>query len=123
MRFGEFVFYKTDDLNLDEKIAILRDCKEISYSWWVDKLDCSVSFARQRYECNFEEILDKLKKDSHFVVINRGAWGDVRCEGTEHFEIAFRSMEVPIDYFLFIQVESNKMPPILEKYNLQVANG
>jgi hypothetical protein len=36
----------------------------------------------------------------------------------EHFEVAFRSMESPIDYFLFIEVESDKMPLILEKYGL-----
>ena len=118
MRFGESIFYKTNKLSMDEKTALLRDCMEISYVWWADKLDCSVSFARQKYECAFEEILGRFKEDSHFVVINRGTWGDVLCEEREHFEIAFRTMESPIDYFLFIEVESEKMPPILEKYRL-----
>ena len=118
MRFGEFVFYKTNSLGIDEKKAMLRDCMEISYAWWADRLDCSVSYARQKYECSFEEILERLKEGSHFVVINRGTWGDVRFEETEHFEIAFRTLELPVDYFLFIEVESEKMPPILEKYRL-----
>ena len=118
MRFGEFVFYKTDGLSMDEKTAMLTDCMEISYAWWADKLDCSVSFARQKCECAFEEILGRLKKDSHVVVIDRRTWGDVRLEETEHFEIGFRTMESPIDYFLFIEVESEKMLPLLEKYRL-----
>lgn len=121
MRFGEFVFYKVDDLSMDEKTAMLRDCMKISYAWWANKLDCSVSFSRQRYDCSFEEILGRLKEDTYVVVINRGTWGDVRSEGKEHFEIAFRTMELPIDYFLFIEVESEKMPPILEKYHLSPA--
>jgi hypothetical protein len=97
---------------------MLKDCREISYDWQADKLDCSVSFARQKYDCSFEEILGRLKEDAYVVVINRGTWGDVRIEGKEHFEIGFRSMELPVDYFLFIYVESEKMPPILEKYHL-----
>ena len=115
MRFGEFVFYNTDNLIKEEKINLLKDCKNISYEWWADKLDCSVSFARQKFDCTFEEILEHLKDNAHFVVIDRGTWGSF--DNKEHFEIAFRSME-SIDYFLFIKVESEKMPPILEKYHL-----
>ena len=57
MRFGEFVHYKTNNLSIAEKAAILYDCKEICYEWWADKLDCSISFSRQKFDCSFEEIL------------------------------------------------------------------
>jgi len=122
MRFGEFVFYNTSMLNLGERAALLRDCMEISYAWQADKLDCSVSYSRQKYDCSFEEILGRLTEDAHFVVIDRGTWGSPFGESIEHFEVAFRTMEVPIDYFLFIQVESEKMPPILSKYQLNPTN-
>jgi len=115
MRFGEFVFYDTGKLNMIEKTNLLIDCREISYEWWADKLDCSVSFARQKFDCSFEKILGHFKNDAHFVVIDRGIWGSF--DNREHFEIAFRSME-SIDYFLFIEVDSEKMPPILDKYSL-----
>ncbi|MDR2728238.1 MAG: hypothetical protein LBB56_03835 [Chitinispirillales bacterium] len=115
MRFGEFNFYKTDKLSIKEKIGLLNECKEICYQWRADKLDCTVSFSRQKLDCSFEEILEHLHEDSHFVVIDRGIWGSF--DNKEHFEVGFRSME-PVDYFLFIEVESNKMPPVLEKYKL-----
>lgn len=115
MRFGEFVFYKTNRLNIAEKVSLLNDCKEICYMWQADKLDCDVSFSRQNFDCTFEEILGHLQEDSHLVVIDRGTWGSF--DNKEHFEVGFRSME-PIDYFLFIEIESDKMPPILEKYGL-----
>jgi hypothetical protein len=98
-----------------EKIALLNDCKEICYEWRADKLNCDVSFSRQKYDCSFEEILGHLHDDSHFVVIDRGTWDSF--DNIDHFEVGFRSME-PIDYFLFIEIESDKMPPILEKYGL-----
>jgi hypothetical protein len=118
MRFGEFIFYNADNLSMDEKASMLRDCMEESYDWWADTLNCSVSVARQRFDCSFEEILSYLKVDTHVVVINRGTWGGPFGENREHFEIGFRTMDSPVDYFLFIQVDSVKMPPILEKYQL-----
>jgi hypothetical protein len=92
---------------------------EISYDWQANTLDCAVSTSRQHFECSFEEILSYLKEDSHVVVINRGTWGGPILEDREHFEIAFRSMDLPVDYFLFIQVDTEKMPAILEKYRLE----
>ena len=118
MRFGEFMFYNVNNLSIAEKLSMLRDCMEISYDWWADILDCDVSTSRQRFKCSFEEILSYLKEDSHVVVINRGTWGGSIGENREHFEIGFRTMDSPVDYFLFIQVDSEKMPPILEKYRL-----
>jgi hypothetical protein len=119
MRFGEFIFYNTKNLNVDEKLSMLKDCMEISYKWWADTLDCAVSFSRQSFKCSFEEILGFLKEDSHVVVIKRGTWGGPIGENREHFEIGFRTMSSPVDYFLFIQVDTEKMPPILEKYRLE----
>ena len=116
MRFGEFAFYKTDNFSIKQKIALLYDCKDVCYKWSADQLDCSVSFSRQQINCTFEEILKHLKEKSHFVVIDRGTWGDFH--NRELFDVGFRSMELPIDYFLIIEIESDKMPPILEKYGL-----
>jgi hypothetical protein len=120
MRFGEFINYNAKNLSMDEKISMFRDCMEISYVWWADTLDCSVSTSRQYFKCSFDEILSCLKEDSHVVVINRGTWGGPIGENREHFEIAFRTMTSPVDYFLFIQVDTEKMPPILDKYRLEL---
>jgi hypothetical protein len=108
------VFYNVDKMEMDEIIAMLRDCRELSYTWWADKLDCAESWARQKIDCSFDEILARISPHTHFVVIDRGSWGGDR----EHFEVGFRTMGSAADYFLFIEVESEKMPPILKKYRL-----
>jgi hypothetical protein len=108
------VFYNVEAMSMDKKIALLCDCMELSYTWWVDMLDCAESWSRQKIDCSFDKIPAKLTPQSAFVVIDRGCWGNDR----KHFEIGFRSMESPVDYFLFIEVKSEKMPPILKKYRL-----
>jgi len=117
MSFGEHTFFRIDKLSLNEKKSLLLDCKELSYEWWVDKLDCSKSLARQKIDFSFEAILEKLSDKAHVVVIDRGRWGDY--DNREHFEVGFCSMESPIDYFLFIEIDSDKMPQILNKYSLE----
>ena len=118
MRPRDHIFYNTKDLSMEEKASMFRDCKEISYDWRADILDCSVSMQRQRLDCTFEEILSYLDEDTHVVVIDRGTWGSPLGEDREHFEVAFRTMISFPDYFLFIQVDTDKMSPILEKYQL-----
>jgi len=107
-------FYNTRELSLAQKIALIKDCKEICFQWWIDKLDCSVSYRRQRIDMTFEEIMEKFTNKAHFVVIDRKY--HLRDE-KKHFEIGFSTMS-EIDYFLFMWVEDEKMPPIIEKYNL-----
>ena len=62
---------------------------------------------------------DIFNEQAHIVVINCGMWGCPFGEDREHFEIGFRTMTSPVDYFLFIEVDSEKMPPILERYRLE----
>jgi hypothetical protein len=109
------IFYKTRELSLSQKIALIKDCKEICFHWWTDKLDCTQSFARQRIDMTFEEIMNKFDNSAHFVVIDREF---CPFDETKHFEIGFRTMSA-IDYFLWIWVEDDKMPVIIEKYNLK----
>jgi len=118
MRFGESVFYNTRGLSIAEKSTLLNDCKDVSYEWRADILDCSVSMSRKKIDCSFEDILKRLKESTHFVVIDRGTWGSPIGEDREHFEIGFRTMDSSVDYFLFIEVDSENMPPIIDKYNL-----
>ena len=109
------IFYNTQELTLAQKIALIKDCMEICFNWWADKLYCSVSLARQRIDFTFEEIMAKFNDDAHFVVVDRNYH---LLDEKKHFEIVFRTMTC-IDYFLWIQVEDEKMPMIIEKYNLK----
>ena len=113
-----FVCYNTNNLSMVEKRSLLIDCRDISYAWQADVLDCSISYSRRYFDCTFDEILCYLNESAYVFVINRGIWNALVNGNREHFEIGFRSMSSPIDYFLFIQVDSDKMPPILGKYKL-----
>jgi len=109
-------FYNTQELTLSQKTALINDCKEICFNWWVDKLECSESVARQRIDMSFEEIMNKFNNSAHFVVIDRNFYP---MDGKKHFEIGFSTMS-SVDYFLFIWVEDEKMSSIIEKYNLKL---
>lgn len=109
-------FYNTRELNLEQKIALLDDCKAVCFLWWVDKLDCSVSFCRERIEMTYEEMKQKLTNKSHFVVIDRKYF---MSDEKKHFEIGFCTM-TSIEHFLFIHVEDEMMFPIIEKYGLSI---
>ncbi|MCL2663921.1 MAG: hypothetical protein FWE83_11450 [Oscillospiraceae bacterium] len=118
MRYGEFVFYDTDVLSLDKKSALLRECKDACYNWQAHKIDCTDSISRTANNYSFDEVLEHLCEKSHVVVINRGIWGNPAGEDREYFEVGFCTMEPPVEHFLFINVYSDKMPPLLDKYNL-----
>lgn len=109
-------FYNIRELTLEQKIALLNDCKDVCFHWWVDKLDCKVSFSRQRIEMSYEEIMQKFGNKAHFVVIDRK---ENLMDEQKHFEIGFRTMSTDIDYFLWLLVEDEKMYPIRERYGLQ----
>ena len=114
-----FVCYNTNNLSMAEKRSMLIDCRDISYDWWTNTLDCSISISRQHFDCTFDEILEYLSENTAVVCIDRGTWGGSFGDDREYFEIGFRAMSSPVNYFLFIQVYSDKMPPILEKYKLK----
>lgn len=105
--------YKTLNLTLEQKTDILRRAKEVCDYWWVDILDCSKSWRRQKIDMSFEEIM--LKYDgSHLSIIHR----DLPPEN--HLEIGFRIGE-PLgpDYFLWIILDPKYIPEFtagLEEY-------
>ena len=116
--YEEFVHYSVKHLSNEELTNLCRECKELAYHVQINQLDCSVSFARTSCGLSFEEVLTMIDNDTHFVVIDRGTWGCPLFERREHFEVSFCTMTRPIDYFLFIYVESPRMKSIVEKYGL-----
>lgn len=67
MAYENDIFYNTQSLSLTEKVAIIEDAFALKTEWWVDILDCSVSWARQRIEMSFEDILLKFHSKAHFI--------------------------------------------------------
>lgn len=91
--------YSTKNLTLEQKRDICYRAKEKCSNWWVDELDCRKSFFRQRIEMPFDEIMSKLNKTTHFVIIHRN------LDPENYLEIAFRTMDTEPDYFLWINVD------------------
>ena len=105
------IFYDTAKLSHDEQEAILRKAHSISERWWFDKLDCSESYARQRVEgVAFEDAMEHFVEGALLRVIHRRP---VIPMDEPHIEAVFRSMENPVDYFLWIVVPLNRASEIV----------
>jgi len=120
-------FYKVKHLSLETKIEIIEDAYSQKYRWWVDKLDCNESFARQTIDWTFDQIMEKFSDGAHFIFIHRQGFvhdrgfpdpGDEYGFNRYHLEVGFRVMS-GIDYFLWIYVDESKVEEFVEKYNLE----
>ena len=107
------IFYDIDKLTHSEQENLLRKAHAICDKWWFDKLDCKVSFARQQVEgISFEEAMLHFDKRAKIVIIHRQQM--LGYEDKPYLEIGFRSMEDPIDYFLWIIVPLKYKNEIIE---------
>jgi len=95
--YKQHIHYNTESLSLQEKADLLIAAHAVCSYWWVDKLDCTVSYCRQKIEMPFDEIRGHLTERCHFVVIHRR--GFVK----PHLEVGFCTMGL-ISYFLWMQV-------------------
>ncbi|MCK5154947.1 MAG: hypothetical protein KAQ69_00860 [Spirochaetales bacterium] len=81
---------------------MLRKAHSICDRWWFDKLDCSESFARQHVrDISFEDAMRHFVSGALMNVIHRR---QIFSLEQPHLEVGFRSMELPVDYFLWIIV-------------------
>jgi hypothetical protein len=96
------VFYDTAKLSRSEQEATLRKAHSICERWCFDKLYCSESFARQRVkDISFEDAMDHFVEGALMNVIYRR---QILPVDEPHLEVGFRSMESPVDYFLWVIV-------------------
>ena len=83
---------------------LLRKAYSICDKWWFDKLDCRESFARQRVDnISFEEAMSHFVEKSLMRIIHHRAV--IPLDGKPFLQVRFRSMEDPVDYFLWIIVD------------------
>lgn len=110
------ICYNTRNLTLQEKKELCLKAKEKAYEWWVDSLDCSKSFRRQRTNVEFQDALDMMTKNDHFVVIWR------IFDDESYLQISFSTMGKTPEYFLWINLDEKLVPEFtqnLERYNFQ----
>ncbi|MCK9273385.1 hypothetical protein M0P65_07655 [Candidatus Gracilibacteria bacterium] len=110
----DHIFYTTEHLSFCEKNTILNDAIDTSYLWWVDILDCNVSFSREKINMSIEQIMSKFNDRCHFVIIYRRGY-----EKPFHGEIGFSTLDNNKNtYFLFIYLNEEKFYELIKKYKL-----
>lgn len=109
------IFYDHKHLTKEQKIELMQEAKPLVFEWWVDILDCKVSFHRQRIEMSFEEIMDKFTDKCHFVFIHRRG----HIYDNDYIETGFCTFGQP-EYFLWLHVEIDKLSYFVEKYRLKM---
>ena len=103
--FKQHIHYNVRDLSLEEKRDLLKKAFDNKYNWWVDKLDCRESCARQKIDMSFDKIMEHLTEKAFVTLIHRMSHSK---RDPDYLEIGFSSMESPIDYFLWIHVSLSK---------------
>jgi hypothetical protein len=105
------IFYDTAKLSRPEQEIVLRKAHSICERWWFDKLDCLESFARQQVKgISFEDAMGHFVEGALMNVIYRR---QILPLDEPHLEVGFRSMELPVDYFLWIIVPLKRADEIV----------
>jgi hypothetical protein len=122
MDFEQDVFYETKVLDLTQKKDLLQYAFKNCDRWHVDILDARKSWARERIEMSFEDILEKLDIDCHFVFIHRKGFrnskGNPMGDHEYVLEIGFSTMRGEPNYYLWIYCNEKKLSKFLTKYHL-----
>lgn len=111
--FKQHEFYETTGLSLEEKINLLNDSFKLNRKWWVDELDVSKSYSRQKIEMSYDDILGYFNNSCHFVVIQRNGYDD------PYGEIGFSTLGRDPEYFLWLILELDDLYDITNKYKLE----
>jgi len=114
------IFYKVNNLNFKKKKEIIKHSYNICFDWWVDKLDCSESWSRQKVDMTFDEIMSKFTNDSLFVIIHRRGYESWKKSEIYKWkgEIGFCTMGDP-SWYLWIYITENNLVELINKYNLK----
>jgi len=88
----------------DNQVLFFKRAFKLSYRFWLDKLDCSVSFARQKVPgATFEDAMSHFGDHCLPSFILRKPLAPI--DGPLHFEVGFRKMGRDVDWFLYLLVD------------------
>jgi len=102
-------------LSRDNQIILFKKAYELRKDFWLDILDCNISFARQKVkDATFEDALEYFNNNAISTMILRN---DYCLSGDDKYlEIGFRSMGRGVDHFLYIIVDYDKHQQELIEY-------
>jgi len=98
---------------------VLEEAISLSKEVWVEQLDCSHSFLRQKTEKTVQEVLDigLNDKTTHYIFIYRPKFTE---QSPDYFEIGLSTMLCRgIDYFLFIKLDFETGWGLAKKHKLE----
>lgn len=95
---------------LDEAVTVSRKC-------FVDKLDCSKSFARENTDLTYEEAKPLFEdKLLHFAFIQHKGFLDEN----DYYDVGVSTQAGHPNYFIFFYISIEDGEKVAEKYNLEL---
>ena len=117
-------WYDIRTFDIEQLKELFRYCADYASEVRVDKLDCNVSFSRQRTDLTLDDYLnDVLSEDDHHVFIHRK--GSISQKNDDWntwswvLEIGGCTLAKDPDYFLHIIVPETELDHILLSFNLK----
>lgn len=117
MAYERDIFYDIRTLPLEDKVKIIQDAKDACREWWVDELNCSISWSRRRIKMSYEDVMKKYDQKCHTVVILRRGSDPDQYYG----EVGFTTMK-GVDHFLWVILDVDKLMEIVDKHKLKPQN-
>lgn len=112
-----FSFHKMGPAN---QVLFFKRAYKLRSDFWLDKLDCSESYARQKVEgATFEDAM-RFHGDRCLpsIILRNGA--SLARDEKPYYEVGFRGLGREIDHFLYILVDEAENGGELIEYFLQL---
>lgn len=107
-------FYNINSLTKDDLKNFFTDAVLKSYDTHIDKLDCDISWARQRTtDKTVGEMIEQADPSYHNICIDR----NVQHKSEKYGEIGYTI--ISDKYFLYIFVTLENFKELVNKYNLK----
>ena len=109
------IFYDNNNLSFDDKLALVREAKDMCYQWHADRI---VGTQRRNYnpQPDFENYLKNFNEDNLlFRFIYRRGWPD---NDYQRWNLEIVLNNGLAGQFLWINVDQEKLDYFIEKYKL-----
>lgn len=114
------LIYDTDQFSLEEKIDILRYCKDASYDWSWETLNDEDTWSHSRVlNADFDSCLKVLTPDSFFAIVyRRGDDDKATRESDRHWcvEVGFTEG----NQYMFIWLDEDSIPFLEDYFNIEL---
>jgi hypothetical protein len=107
--------FNLHELSRENQLEFFKHSFELKCDWWLDGLDCGVSFRRKKIPgATFEEALSHFNENALSTCISR----EDSINKPNYWEIGFREMNMDDspEHFLYILVGADKTAELVSLY-------